>query len=196
MTRSFALRLFKQIFHSVRKHSSHQRWRIIWWRLVYIVLLHILKTWFTVHVVRNDKWTMNNIYIHVVSCVHGSVDLSICCPNKKEPAFQDMVSDPELSSILCVQKYFMHDLARAGSLLYVKNFYLFFKTKLLSLKDNDFLLEVLSGCSILYLWRGYGTKKLANSKFIHGISSFRMGYFLKNVKKIKWSIFNVFFLLF
>ncbi|XP_011021252.1 PREDICTED: uncharacterized protein LOC105123378 [Populus euphratica] len=30
VTRSFALRLFKQIFHSVRKHSSHQRWRIIW----------------------------------------------------------------------------------------------------------------------------------------------------------------------
>jgi hypothetical protein len=43
---------------------------------------------------------MNNIYIHVVSCVHGSVDLSICCPNKKEPAFQDMVSDPELSSLV------------------------------------------------------------------------------------------------
>jgi hypothetical protein len=40
------------------------------------------------------------IYIHVVSCVHGSVDLSICCPNKKEPGFQDMVSDPELSSFV------------------------------------------------------------------------------------------------
>lgn len=112
------------------------------------------------------------IYIHVVSCVHGSVDLSICCPNKKEPGFQDMVSDPELSSFVlkntsCTtsleqEAYFMSRISISFS-----------KLNYLALKINDSLLEVLSGCSILYLSRGYGTKKLANLKFIHGISSFR-----------------------